>query len=122
MELNRCAVELADLLKTESGADNVRIISQSSEAYLNYALKSNQKYDLVLLDPPRAGAKKEIQKIIALKPKAVIYVSCEPSTLARDLAALLKAGYQLEKIIPMDLFPQTFHLESISLLRLGGKL
>ena len=122
VEINRHAVELGNLRRRELQADNVQFLSQTAESYLNYATKSSQKYDLVVLDPPRAGAKREIQKIILLQPKAIIYASCEPSTLARDLRTLLNAGCQLIKIIPLDLFPQTFHIETITLLRLGPGL
>ena len=117
VEINQSAIELAEIRKAELGFNNIQLLAQSSESYLNYALKKGLSYDLIILDPPRAGAKKEIEKIISIKPKAIIYASCEPTTLARDIKKLLSAGYQLEKIIPLDMFPQTFHIESVSLLK-----
>jgi len=120
VEQDRNAVSLADMLKKESGAENVEFVARNSESYLSHALKRRLNFDLVALDPPRAGAKKESAKILRLEPKTIIYVSCEPSTLARDLKLLTDAGYQLEKIIPIDMFPQTFHIESISLLNRAG--
>ena len=71
----------------------------------------------VVLDPPRSGCAQTIlQKIIELKAKKIIYVSCEPSTLARDIKFLSACGYRLKKVQPVDLFPQSSHIESVSLL------
>ncbi len=71
--------------------------------------------DIVLVDPPRAGLQPAaLDAIVRMKPKTVIYVSCDPSTLARDAARLLNGGYRLRSVTPFDLFPQTYHIESIS--------
>jgi 23S rRNA (uracil1939-C5)-methyltransferase len=78
--------------------------------------KPKENQDLVILDPPRAGAKEILKSIINLNPKKILYVSCNPTTLARDLKELIKCGYNLKKIQPFDMFAQTFHIESISLL------
>ena len=70
----------------------------------------------LLVDPPRAGLEKSVvDGILSLSPEVVAYVSCDPSTLARDAARLLKGGYRLRDVTPFDLFPQTYHIESISL-------
>jgi 23S rRNA (uracil1939-C5)-methyltransferase len=72
--------------------------------------------DIVLVDPPRAGLDKTVvDGILKLNPKVIAYVSCDPSTLARDAARLINGGYKLKQVTPFDLFPQTFHIESISL-------
>lgn len=69
----------------------------------------------VIVDPPRAGLEKRVvDELIKLSPKAIAYVSCDPSTLARDAARLINGGYTLKQVTPFDLFPQTFHIESIS--------
>jgi 23S rRNA (uracil1939-C5)-methyltransferase len=69
----------------------------------------------VLVDPPRAGLdKKVVDEILKLNPQVIAYVSCDPSTLARDAARLINGGYKLRQVTPFDLFPQTFHIESIS--------
>ncbi|MCH6575370.1 MAG: class I SAM-dependent RNA methyltransferase, partial [Bacteroidetes bacterium] len=78
--------------------------------------KPKENQDLVILDPPRTGAKEIIKSIINIKPKKILYVSCNPTTLARDLKELITAGYKLKKIQPFDMFPQTYHIESLSLL------
>jgi 23S rRNA (uracil1939-C5)-methyltransferase len=73
--------------------------------------------DLVLLDPPRSGLEKEArQALIALNCPEIIYISCDPATLARDLNYLIEVGYELREIQAFDLFPQTYHVESISYL------
>jgi 23S rRNA (uracil1939-C5)-methyltransferase len=71
---------------------------------------------VVLVDPPRAGLERAaLDGILRLNPVTIAYVSCDPSTLARDAARLAAAGYRLLDVAPFDLFPQTYHIESISL-------
>jgi len=70
--------------------------------------------DLLILDPPRAGiGDKALQRVISLLPKQVVYVSCNPATLARDLVGFQRKGYQVLKVQPIDLFPQTHHVETV---------
>jgi 23S rRNA (uracil1939-C5)-methyltransferase len=72
--------------------------------------------DVVVLDPPRAGAPGATRAIAAARPKRVLYVSCDPATLARDLKVLVAAGYALEALETVELFPQTSHVETLALL------
>lgn len=72
-------------------------------------------FDKILLDPARAGAPGVMQHIIKLAPRRVVYVSCNPTTLARDSEALLSAGYQIRRLAMLDMFPHTGHLESMAL-------
>jgi 23S rRNA (uracil1939-C5)-methyltransferase len=99
-----------------AGLENVKLISKSVEHFLNENKKT--KIDFILLDPPRAGTAKSVIPAIAnLKPAVISYVSCEPSILARDLRVFVDAGYKLESIIALDMFPQTHHVETVVRLR-----
>jgi 23S rRNA (uracil1939-C5)-methyltransferase len=98
-----------------AGLANLRVERRTAEAYLDALERAP---DFVLLDPPRAGlGKAVVQRLIDLRPPAVTIVACDPATLARDLAALLGAGYRIEKMTLVDLFPQTYHLETVVRLR-----
>jgi 23S rRNA (uracil1939-C5)-methyltransferase len=67
-----------------------------------------------LLDPPRTGAERQtIENLIALRPAKIVYVSCNPATLARDLRAFTAGGYEIENIRAFDFFPQTHHVETV---------
>ena len=73
---------------------------------------------LVLVDPPRAGLERAVlDSILRLNPPTILYISCDPSTLARDAARLIAGGYRLVEVTPFDMFPQTYHIESISLFQ-----
>jgi 23S rRNA (uracil1939-C5)-methyltransferase len=76
--------------------------------------------DLLLVDPPRSGlGRKVVQAVIATAAPRIVYISCDPATLARDARYLVEAGYHLEKITPFDMFPQTFHIETVSWWKQG---
>ena len=80
-------------------------------------LKSGVKPDTVLLDPPRAGCDKKVLAAIAgVKPEKIVYVSCNPASLARDMAFLTENGYKAVKAQPVDMFPMTSHIETVVLL------
>jgi 23S rRNA (uracil1939-C5)-methyltransferase len=72
--------------------------------------------DLLLLDPPRAGAANAMAHIIDINPTYISYVSCDPNTLARDLRILAGSGYKIARITALDLFPQTYHVETVAAL------
>lgn len=75
------------------------------------------KFDVIILDPPRSGCKKElIQAVINKSPRSIIYVSCNPSTLARDLALFKDTAYNIAQVQPIDMFPQTHHVETVVLM------
>ena len=80
-------------------------------------LGSRRSVDVVVLDPPREGAKRKVVAAIAeLRPRAVAYVACDPAALARDLAYFGEAGYALADLRAFDLFPMTHHVECVALL------
>jgi len=98
-----------------AGLGNLRAERGTAEAYLEGLERAP---DFVLADPPRAGLGKAVtRRLVALRPRTVTVVSCDPATLARDLAALTAAGYGIEKMTLVDLFPQTYHLETVVRLR-----
>jgi 23S rRNA (uracil1939-C5)-methyltransferase len=78
---------------------------------------AGRRFPLVLLNPPRTGAREAVAAIPALCPSRIVVVSCDPATLARDAAALAGAGYLLDSARPVDLFPQTAHVETVTLFR-----
>ena len=81
-------------------------------------LRSGVKPDVIVSDPPRAGCEEKVLNAIAsVKPKRVIYVSCNPATLARDLAYMKTRGYETQKVQPVDMFPHTPHVENVVLLK-----
>jgi 23S rRNA (uracil1939-C5)-methyltransferase len=93
-----------------------RIVQAQAEQALP-GLAHEGPWDLVVLDPPRQGASRRVlDAITEMAVPRVVYVSCDPSTLARDLGALVRAGYRCTALTPVDLFPQTFHLEVVAVL------
>jgi 23S rRNA (uracil1939-C5)-methyltransferase len=101
----------ADLLY--NSPPNVKAVKSMTEQYLKNAA-GKVRPDLVVVDPPRSGLGDiVVSEIVALKPIRIMYVSCDPATLARDLRGLLSAGYQIKRAHLVDLFPQTYHLESV---------
>lgn len=88
----------------------IDVVQQQTEAFL---LETNQTPDFVLADPPRSGLEKMVTaRLLEIAPKAIVIVACDPATLARDLAALIGA-YTMERVTMVDLFPQTFHIETV---------
>ena len=78
---------------------------------------AQQPFNKILLDPPRTGAAFALNALCQLQAENILYVSCNPATLVRDTEILRNAGYQLDKVAMIDMFPHTGHLESISLFR-----
>ncbi len=95
-----------------------RCLVQAAEAglALEGLVKAERGFDLVVLDPPRAGAKDLMPAIRQLEPRRVVYVSCHPAALARDAAVLVAAGYQAASLTVLDIFPHTGHVEAVLVL------
>ncbi|HVY93415.1 MAG TPA: class I SAM-dependent RNA methyltransferase [Bryobacteraceae bacterium] len=108
VEAGRAADDLRR--NTERAGAAVETIRQSSEAFL---IEANDTPDFILADPPRAGlGAGAVTRLLEIAPRKIVIVACDPATLARDLAGL-KEGYEIERIAMVDLFPQTFHIETI---------
>lgn len=98
--------------------NNVEFFSFSTEKWLAKFSRKFGGIDLIVLDPPRVGIiKKTLLSIAEMRPKEIVYVSCDPSTLARDLRVLADNGYELVSITGIDLFPQTYHIETVAVLK-----
>ena len=118
VEGNATAAEFAKKNALAAGFDNIKVSNRSVDDFL--LTNKTKDVDLVLIDPPRSGTEKRtIASITKLAPKHISYVSCEPSILARDLPLLVDAGYVIDCITALDLFPQTHHFETVARLHLG---
>lgn len=100
-----------------NGIHNAEFICSDAAAGLRGLAGEKHFFDTVILDPPRTGAADALPELLRLKPERIIYVSCDPSTLARDCCVLAAGGYGVVSSIPVDMFPQTYHLESVTLLK-----
>ncbi|MGD1994013.1 MAG: rRNA adenine N-6-methyltransferase family protein, partial [Anaerolineae bacterium] len=116
VEQHPSAVE--DLLENTAELENVEVVEGPVDAVVD---DLSGPYDAAVVDPPRAGLEREtVQALVAAEPRRLVYASCDPATLARDGRQLANAGYHLETVQPVDMFPQTFHVESVSLWVKGG--
>lgn len=116
VEDERRACTLGRVNVKTNRCDNVTYLRATTEQFLR---DTKERPDLVLMDPPRLGAKPAIPLLLQLRAKRMVYVSCDPQTLARDLRQLVDGGYVLEQVEGYDMFPQTFHVEAVARLRLA---
>jgi 23S rRNA (uracil1939-C5)-methyltransferase len=119
VELDRTAADLARRAAHERGL-TLEVLALDVSRGLAELVRRRASFELLVLDPPRAGAKEALAGIVALRPPAVAYVSCDPVTLARDLKELVAAGYELESVRCFDMFPQTHHVETLVWLARSG--
>lgn len=124
------AAQVASLLGIEeyapsvrSAIDNARQLRVNNSTFkccdaaqeLRRLVAAGERFDAIVLDPPRTGAADLVQELAALDARCLVYVSCDPATLARDAALLERKQYRLARAIPLDMFPQTAHLETVTL-------
>ena len=97
---------------------NIRFYKGDAGEFMFEVSQESEKPDVVFMDPPRAGSsEKFLKSLIKMSPKKVVYVSCNPETLSRDLEFLLaNSKYKAEKIQPVDMFPHTAHIECVVML------
>lgn len=118
IENNPLSVDLAKKNALNNGCKRVQFITRDVATAVHSLGK--EKFDLVVLNPPRSGTTiTTLQAIASKKISFIVYISCMPSTLARDLALLLQLGYKIEQIESYDMFPQTTHLETLVFLKLS---
>lgn len=118
VEAQREAVQDAEDNACLNGIENAEFHHADVEAYLERYIKGKSPSpDVVVLDPPRQGARQGVLKLLSeLGPSRIVYVSCDPATLARDLRILAESGYEIMEAQPVDMFPQTSHIECVCLL------
>ena len=118
VEINFAAVNDAKINAKINSIENARFFCRDASEFMTDAAEEKVKFDAVFMDPPRAGSTKVfLDSLIKLSPQTVVYVSCNPETLGRDLNYLLsKSDYKVKKIIPVDMFPHTRHVECLTLM------
>ena len=113
------AVEDAKMNRDANGIKNVEFICGTAEDEAPKLVAAGIIPDAIVLDPPRSGCEESLlQMITQIKPKAVVYISCNPATLARDMKYLTNNGYRADTVYPFDLFPRTHHVECVTVLRI----
>ena len=119
VELNPDAVRDAKYNASANGAENVRFYHNDAGRFMMDMASKGEKVDILFLDPPRSGASDEfLNAVLALGPGKVVYISCEPETMARDLDVLCGRGaYRMKKAVPVDMFPYTVGVECVALLQ-----
>jgi 23S rRNA (uracil1939-C5)-methyltransferase len=101
-----------------NGVDNARFYAGDVRTAMRPLLERAGRPDVVVVDPPRAGlSQKVVRRVLEARAERIVYVSCNPTTLAPNARRLVDAGYRLEKVRPVDMFPQTPHIESVALFR-----
>ena len=117
VELNRDAVKDAVINAKRNNIKNEQFYNADAGKFMVELSEQNKKVDVVFMDPPRAGSDEAfLSSVVKLAPKKVVYVSCNPETLARDLKYLTRHGYQAVECQPCDMFPFTKHVETVCLL------
>jgi len=118
IEIDGEAVECARLNTEKHGIDNAVFHEGDVREILEKEFGAGKAVDVVVLDPPRTGCEREVlDGVIGLHPSRIVYVSCDPATLARDARLLVDGGYDLITVRPVDMFPQTKHIEAVALFK-----
>jgi len=117
LEGNTTAVQNAIFASDAMSLKNTHFIASRDSRFFKLPSVNKGRFSLVIADPPRTGLNPEVLKgIIRMKPAKLLYISCDPSTLARDLKSLVQADFRIRVIQPIDLFPHTYHLENMVFL------
>jgi 23S rRNA (uracil1939-C5)-methyltransferase len=104
-----------------NGVDNARFYAGDVRTAVRPLLEEEGGADVVVVDPPRAGlSQKIVRRVLEVEPSKIVYVSCNPTTLAPNARQMVDAGYELRSVTPVDMFPQTPHIECVALLERAG--
>jgi 23S rRNA (uracil1939-C5)-methyltransferase len=119
VESDSRSVDYAKVNISLNEVPNAAVVSHRVGQWLEHFISQRnlQTPDLVLLDPPRSGAAEAVELLARIQPGQIHYVSCDPNTLARDLKKLLAHNYKLERIVAFDMFPQTYHVETLAFIK-----
>ena len=121
VELNKEAVRDANINAKLNEASNIEFYNNDAGKFMSQMAAQRETVDVVFMDPPRTGSNEEFMDALAiLKPQKVVYISCNPITLERDLQYLTKKGYKAMKAIPVDMFPWTAHVECVIMMTNSG--
>ncbi len=114
VELNADAVRDAKVNARLNGVTNADFICEDAGRFMVKMAREDQPLDVLIMDPPRSGSDERfLRSVLTCKPRTIVYVSCNPETLARDAKFLVKGGYQAVKAVPVDMFPHTEHCECV---------
>jgi 23S rRNA (uracil1939-C5)-methyltransferase len=116
VEGSRQAIQNGKLSAQRNGLENIRWVCSAVPAALSRLNQRREKFTKLILDPPRAGAKGLEGELASLGAERLLYISCDPATLARDLGTLADRGYRLRMVQAIDLFPHSFHVETLALM------
>jgi 23S rRNA (uracil1939-C5)-methyltransferase len=111
------SIAAARLNSRLNGVENAEFICADAAAGVRQLIRAGRRFPTIILDPPRSGAAELLRDLPRLEADRIIYISCDPSTLGRDCGVLSGNGYRVVSSVPVDMFPQTYHLESVTLLR-----
>ncbi len=115
------AITDAERNAKHNGIENVQFVAANARTGTRDLVEKAGKPDVVVIDPPRAGlSQKIVRRVLECEAKKIVYVSCNPTTLAPNAAQLVEAGYTLKKVKPVDMFPQTPHIECVALFEKSG--
>ena len=120
VEAGRRLVQNGERNAARNGLHNIRWHRQDAAREVEDLIRKGRRFDTLVLNPPRTGAKEVSPRVAALGARRILYVSCNPATLARDVRQLGVQGYVLKRVRPVDLFPQTFHVEALAELILAN--
>ncbi|MCQ2739518.1 MAG: 23S rRNA (uracil(1939)-C(5))-methyltransferase RlmD [bacterium] len=113
------STDLASQIIEENGIKNIEVNNMDASEFFQKEIKTNtRKFDISIIDPPRKGCTEDcLENILKLTKDTIIYVSCNPATLARDLKYLIQKGATVEFIQPFDMFPHTYHIENVAIIK-----
>lgn len=117
MELNGDAAQDAENNVRRNGLTNVTVYHEDAGKFMQEMAAQGERADVLFMDPPRSGSTEEfLEAALQMGPEKIVYISCNPETLGRDLEILTKGGYRMKRAVPVDMFPFTREVETVTLL------